>query len=103
MHLVPIQPEGAVAARRLHRGEGGLAPFGMVVGNQGCYVNVSHTVAVGEAEGVVQKIAHPSQASTSEGGFAGIHQGHFPGLGITSVDFHMVEIHVECYIAVCRK
>ena len=25
VHLVPIQPEGAVAARRLHRGEGGLA------------------------------------------------------------------------------
>jgi hypothetical protein len=104
-HAIAFEVQSAVAAGRLHRGEGGLQALLSVMGDQGTHIDIGHPIAIGEAEGLITEVgAHPAQAPTGFGLVASVDQRDLPGLGGALVHLHVVaHIHVEGDITGVQK
>ncbi|WP_246884198.1 sugar phosphate nucleotidyltransferase, partial [Pseudomonas chlororaphis] len=94
---VAVALQGAVTARRLHRGDGRVLAVGPVEVHQGADIQVGHAVALGEAEGffILQIAAGPAQTAAGHGFLTSVDQGHAPGLAVVLVNVHAIFPHVE--------
>lgn len=89
--------ERAETARGIGGSLSGERTLVTVESDQWGYVDVSHTIAIGETEGVVlgQVIGNSLEPTTSHGLLAGIDQPHLPRFGMVLVNLHAVICHVE--------
>ena len=63
---------------------------------EGGQIDICHTVAVGEAEGlVVQKGFDPRESAAGHRVLTGIYDRHSPGFRLAMVNFHAVAGHVH--------
>ena len=102
-HGSAFEVQGAIAPGGLHGGEGGLAAFGTVMGDELLDIDIGDTIPVGEAKRVGEVIAHPSQATTGHRPVAGIDKRDLPGFGFLTVLLHVVEVHVKRHIGGMEK
>lgn len=97
LHEIAISLERPVAPRGSHRRHRRLLAVTAVEGDQRRDIDVAHSVAVREAEGlfIADVVGHPLEPSAGHGRFAGVDERHLPGLRLTLVDRHRVEGDVE--------
>lgn len=99
-HPVFLHVEGAVPARRLHRGHRCLAAMLLVEGNQRRDIDIAQPVTIGEAErlSVPKVLPDTPQPPPGHGGLAGIDQRHLPWFGLAAVHLHFVGLHVKGHV-----
>ena len=94
MSRAPNRPGGVGGRQRC------LQAVLLVKGEQVANVDITHTIAVGQAKGilVLDMLGHPFQATAGHCLGAGVDEGDAPGLGVALVHFHAVVRQIEGYV-----
>ncbi|SCM79274.1 hypothetical protein KL86PLE_90320 [uncultured Pleomorphomonas sp.] len=95
LHLAAGDFERAEAPRRLDRRHGRQGILPAMKSDKGVDIDIAHAIAVGQAEGAVDIVAHAAYPPARHRLLAGIDQRDLPRLGMPLVDLHAVVGEVE--------
>ncbi len=96
-HLLAVEVQGAITARRSNGSDRSQATMGLVKLALGGDIDIRHPITIGKKEKrlVLYIGGNPLETSTGQGVLAGIDQGHPPRLGLALMDLHAIVGHIE--------